>query len=80
MTLNMVILPHRMIRLEGLSDYRGVGLQRFHCTCKYVDIQWNLSITDTLETEKQLVAKRFPLFRGYLHVWQCIWTHKSSLL
>ena len=30
-------------------------------TCK---IQWNLSITDTLGTEKQFVIKRFPLFRG----------------
>ena len=28
------------------------------------DIQWNLSITDTLGTEKQFVIQRFPLFRG----------------
>ena len=27
-------------------------------------IQWNLSITDTLGTEKQFVIQRFPLFRG----------------
>ena len=28
-------------------------------------IQWNVSITDTLEPEKQFVILRFPLIRGY---------------
>ena len=28
-------------------------------------IQWNLSITDTLGAEKQLVIQRFTLFGGY---------------
>ena len=32
----------------------------------YMYIQWNLSITDTLGTEKQSVIQRFLLFRGYL--------------
>ena len=30
----------------------------------YSCTQWNLSITDTLEIEKQFVIERFPLFRG----------------
>ena len=30
-----------------------------------IHIQRNLSITDTLGTEKQFVIQRFPLFRGY---------------
>ena len=30
-----------------------------------ITIQWNLSITDTLGTEKQSVTQRFPVFRGY---------------
>ena len=33
---NMVIAPHKMVRLERMSDYRGVGLERFHCIHAYV--------------------------------------------
>ena len=28
-------------------------------------VQWNLSTTDTLGTEKQFAIQKFPLFRGY---------------
>ena len=31
--LCMVTVPHIMVRLERMLDYRGVGLERFHCTC-----------------------------------------------
>ena len=27
----MVTVPHIMVRLERMLDYRGVGLGRFHC-------------------------------------------------
>ena len=30
----MVTVPHVMIGLERMLDYRGVGLGRFHCTLK----------------------------------------------
>ena len=30
--LNMVTIPHIMVGLERMLDYRGVGLERFHCT------------------------------------------------
>ena len=30
----MVTVPHKMVGLERMSDYRGVGLERFHCTIK----------------------------------------------
>ena len=42
-------------------------LQTYRCKCKHTltNIQWDLSITDTLGTEKQFVIQRFPLFRGY---------------
>ena len=30
--LNMVTVPDKMVRLERMSDYRGVRLERFHCT------------------------------------------------
>ena len=29
--LCMVTIPLIMVRLEGMLDYRGVGLGRFHC-------------------------------------------------
>ena len=28
----MVTVPHIMVELVRLLDYRGVGLERFHCT------------------------------------------------
>ena len=30
--LSMVTVPHIMVRIESMLDYRGVGLVRFHCT------------------------------------------------
>ena len=32
--LCMVTVPHIMVVLERMLDYRGVGLARFHCTDK----------------------------------------------
>ena len=29
--LCMVTVPHIMVGLERMLDYRGVGLERFHC-------------------------------------------------
>ena len=29
--LSMVTVPHIMVGLERMLDYRGVGLERFHC-------------------------------------------------
>ena len=34
--LCMVTVLHIMVGLERMLDYRGVGLERFHCTCKTV--------------------------------------------
>ena len=28
---SMVTVPHIMVELERMLDYRGVGLERFHC-------------------------------------------------
>ena len=30
--LCMVTVPHIMVGLERMLDYRGVGLEKFHCT------------------------------------------------
>ena len=30
--LSIVTVPHIMVGLERMLDYRGVGLERFHCT------------------------------------------------
>ena len=32
--LCMVTVPHIMVGLERMLDYRGVGLERFHCIHK----------------------------------------------
>ena len=29
--LRMLTVPHIMVGLERMLDYRGVGLERFHC-------------------------------------------------
>ena len=29
--ISMVDVPHKMVGLEIMLDYRGVGLERFHC-------------------------------------------------
>ena len=34
---SMVTVPHIMVGLERMLDYRGVGLKRFHCTWLYLD-------------------------------------------
>ena len=33
--LCMVTVPHLMVGLGRMLDYRGVGLARFNCTCAY---------------------------------------------
>ena len=36
--LSMVTVPHIMVGLERMLDYRGVGLERFHCIYYYTCI------------------------------------------
>ena len=36
--LCMVTVPHEMVGLERMLDYRGVGLARFHCTSMRIGI------------------------------------------
>ena len=33
--LNMVTVPHIMVGLERMLDYRDIGLERFHCIHTY---------------------------------------------
>ena len=35
--LSMVTVPHIMVGLERMLDYRGVRLERFHCILYVVD-------------------------------------------
>ena len=37
--LCMVTVPHIMVGLERMLDYRGVGLVRFHCNSVSLDVQ-----------------------------------------
>ena len=41
--LCILTVPHIMVGLERMLDYRGVGLERFHCTY----IQWDLAYVTT---------------------------------
>ena len=34
--INLVTVPHKMVRLQRMLDCKGVGLQRFNCTVVYV--------------------------------------------
>ena len=38
--LCMVTVPHIMVGLERMLDYRGVRLARFHCTSIPAVLQW----------------------------------------
>ena len=35
---NMVTALHEMVGLERMLDYRGVGLERFHCIYYYISM------------------------------------------
>ena len=45
--LCMVTVPHIMVGLERMLDYRGVGLTRFHCTP--IDVRANRSTRKWLD-------------------------------
>ena len=36
--ISMVDEPHEMVGLERMLDYRGVGLERFHCTSIFTTV------------------------------------------
>ena len=42
--LCMVTVPHIMVGLERMLDYRGVGLARFHCSIVYLYIESTLTM------------------------------------
>ena len=48
--LCMVTVPHIMVGLEKMLDYRGVGLGRFHCIVVGIEkiSAWNCAIQWTL--------------------------------
>ena len=46
--LSMVTVPHIMVGLERMLDYRGVGLERVHCIFTRADIRtYNLTCVHT---------------------------------
>ena len=42
--LCMVTVPHVMVGLERMLDYRGVGLERFHCTYNVLGVVSRFSL------------------------------------
>ena len=55
--LSMVTVPHIMVGLERMLDYRGVGLERFHCNCESMG---RLYVCITQETQEK--GSRNPYF------------------
>ena len=43
--LCMATVPHIMVGLKRMLDYRVVGLERFHCTCTCIHIYAVCSVT-----------------------------------
>ena len=60
--LRMVIVPHIMVGLERMLDYRGAGLARFHCT-----VRWRLN--DSARRAESLESRTSPMKsgRGLVH-------------
>ena len=52
----MAAVPHKMVRLERMSDYRGVGLQRLHCIqnrwYKCVMLQTGVYLSSIVQTHQ----------------------------
>ena len=52
--LCMVIVPRIMVRLERMLDYRGVRLERFHCsTCRCVRLTRFIAYMCTIEGQQK---------------------------
>ena len=47
--ISMVDVPHKMVGLERMLDYRCVGLERFHCTMLHCTMLFKLKMWDVLE-------------------------------
>ena len=61
----MVTVPHKMVGLERMLDYKGVALARFHCTC-------TLYLLEYLCGHKDVQASHFHV--GYLQYYRVnIW-------
>ena len=50
----MVTVPHIMVGLERMLDYRGVGLERFHCIMKTIIIQCTCLLAHVIIYESAL--------------------------
>ena len=46
--LSMVTVPHIMVRLERMLDYKGVGLARFHCKGHFCLLKYSTSLMHML--------------------------------
>ena len=62
----MVVFPNPELGRTGdNAEYKDYFCIIIIIPAVNIGVQWNLSIMDTLRTEKQFVIQRFPLFRGY---------------
>ena len=58
--LCMVTVPHIMVGLERMLDYRGVGLARFHCIEMYIQMYSSLCAIWT--PERSFISNKTYLF------------------
>ena len=76
----MVIAPHIMVGLERMLDYRGVGLERFHCTLFTTEIHYVNRVQDNI-TWIPLHTTIITNIRRYVRTGECTVTcHLHSLL
>ena len=62
--LSMVTVPHIMVRLERMLDYRGVRLERFHCI---------LYVVDAFDTHRM-----YLYFDASINLYKCAHMHTNK--
>ena len=67
--LCMVTVPHIMVVLERMLDYRGVRLARFHCT--YVHIFMYVSTISYIHMYVYVYIHKYV----YVHTQYCTYVH-----
>ena len=61
--LCMVTVPHIMVGLERMLDYRGVGLARFHCTTVQLECEF---IAYNIAGHLLLMYFQYTVYNGYI--------------
>ena len=63
----MVTVPHEMVGLERMLDYRGVGLERFHCIGNFYVCMYICPISSPYEIRIRLISYFWHTVHGAPH-------------